>query len=223
MTKFEELIEARDILNQERSKATKALEAGYDAELQAAWKKKFPRRKFDFTKSIKENAEEHNAIKAKWQADADGRCKKYRADFDDNEAAIKKAALDIEIPVSNDMVLFKTVSSTSYSSQGFGTHKYARAAAEDIADKARSYGLKVEIRERLLSEGRDISGWPYKVIDYEVWVGTTETGVEILKNKPLKQTMAEWVQACDKRGVNCRVFSPFMSYELEEKLRQAKA
>jgi hypothetical protein len=221
VTKFEELIEARNALNVKRDNARKDTEAGYNAEILAAWRKKFPRRKFTGAKSANDNAKEHAAITAKWQAQWNEIYKKYEADFADNEAAIKKVALVSNIPPSNGMSLLRVVSSSSYRSQGFGTHKYARAAAEDIADKVRSYGLKAEIREKLLSEGRDISGWPYKVIDYEVWAGTTETGVELLKNKPDKQTMAEWVRACDKRGVNCRVFSPFMTSEQEEAYRKA--
>jgi hypothetical protein len=61
-----------------------------------------------------------------------------------------------------------------------------------------------------------------KSSNYEIWVSTNELGVEILKNKPDKETMADLVKKCDKAGVCARVFYPFMSYEQEEQFRRAK-
>jgi hypothetical protein len=147
---------------------------------------------------------------------------KHRAEVDEIKAQIKDAAKDAEIPVFDGMTLYQTVSSDIYRSQGFGEHRYARADAEDRADKARAYGLRVEVREVVTYEGRDSFGHSVKSSDYEIWISTNELGVEILKNKPEKETMADWVKKCDRAGVCARVFFPFMSYEQEEQLRRAK-
>lgn len=221
---FKALMEEKSEMDDRHERERASFQKAFEDELQAAFKVKFPKaRKFSVPLSWKKNNEEHKAIYAK----NDGKYKEMlgaqRAERDEIDARLKEAASKEEIVVSEGMVLYDSVDSGAYRSQGFGEHKYAKADAEDRADKARAYGLKVEIREKVLAEGRDVSGYQYRLVEYQVWASTDEVGARILRLKPEKQTMSEWVRKCDARGVCARVFFPFMTYEQEEKFRKAGA
>jgi hypothetical protein len=118
------------------------------------------------------------------------------------------------------MSLFKTVDSYSYHTQGMGMNHYAEAHAKDHEDKAKSYGLKTELRKVPISTNRDQFGFLWEYFHFEVWVNTSEIGVEILSLKPDKETLKEWLEKCDSRGVNVRVFAPMLPYDVEEKARK---
>jgi hypothetical protein len=199
------------------------MQSAFEAECKASYKAKFPKRKFTIQKNFKDNQPEHGEIYKKWNEKFDSMCKEHHAAVEQIGEQLKEAAKTAEIPAFDGMTLCWTVDSGNYRSQGFGEHRYARADAEDHADKAKAYGLKTEIREVLTWEGKDCCGYSCRCIDYQVWVSTSELGVEILKCKPEKETMAEWVKKCDKRNICARVFFPFMSYEEEEKLRKVGA
>jgi len=216
MTEYEKMMDERNALNERHRAAEDAIKAGFEAELAAAYKAKFPKRKrYSSALSFKNNPEEHNAIFLKWQEKASSVMEIHGKDRAELEVRVKAVAAVAEIPPFEGMTIFRTVSSSSYNSQGFGAHKYARAAAENCLDKAKSYGIDGHIREVLISEGRDTFGWSFRVVDYEVWVATDEAGVEILDRKPFKASLKEWNQKCRERGVNIRVFLPFMSDDQE--------
>jgi hypothetical protein len=59
-------------------------------------------------------------------------------------------------------------------------------------------------------------------VEYQVWASTSPAGCEILRRKPDRESMADWVRKCDGRGVCPRVMFPFMTYEQEERLRKAR-
>jgi len=221
MTEFEKLLEIREQRNVEHTQAQKAMQSAFESECKAAYKVKFPKRKFTMQRGFKDGQPEHGEIYKKWNEKGSSMWKEHHAAVEKIGEQLKEVAKTAEIPAFNGMTIYKTVDSSNYQSQGFGEHRYAHADAEDHADKAKSYGLKAMIRKVLICEGKDCCGWPYRVIEYEVWVSTSLLGVEILEYKPDKETMAEWVQKCDKRGVCPRVFFPFMNYEEEEKLRKA--
>ncbi len=144
--------------------------------------------------------------------------------------------------VSGDFewTLWRTVSRSSYSTQGWGAEKYARHSAEADADHARSLGVPVEVRRRervrcgACGEVLEITtgalpphfGCPNTkvpgvsrdagIVDFEVWVRVAEDiDLEILKASP-EPSMVEYVRLCWKRGVNPRVYCPFLPHGFEE-------
>lgn len=220
--RIQALLTQAEALKVGNSDSRKADQAAFEAEVTAAWKRKFPRRKFSLKTSadkVKGNQPEHGAIYDKWMQKVDADYKAFKAKLDAIEEQIKGLAQDAVIPVSAKMVLFHTVNSSSYQSQGFGMNKYAEADAQDYVDKAVAYGLQAELRKVKVHEGRDQFGHSWTYYEFQVWVGTTPLGVEILSRKSGRETMAEWIAKCDRKGVCARVFAPFMSYEQEEALR----
>ena len=200
------------------------LQADFEAEVAAAWKCKFPKRKFSMKTSqdkVKGNQPEHGEIYEKWKQLASAQYKAFSAAIDVVMAQVKSEAMITDIPVTQEMSLFKTVDSGSYHTQGFGMNHYAEAHAKDHEDKAKSYGLKTELRKVPISTNRDQFHFLWEYFNFEVWVGTNEIGVEILSLKPDKETLKEWLEKCEERQVNCRVFAPMLPYDVEEKVRKA--
>ena len=199
------------------------LQADFEAEVAAAWKCKFPKRKFSMKTSqdkVKGNQPEHGEIYEKWKIVASSLSKAFSAAVDVVMAQVTSEAMVTDIPVTEEMSLFKTVDSGSYHTQGMGMNHYAEAHAKDHEDKAKSYGLKTELRKIPISTNRDQFHHLWEYFNFEVWVGTNEIGVEILSRKPDKETLAEWLEKCDDRGVNIRVFAPWMPYDVVDKLRK---
>lgn len=100
-----------------------------------------------------------------------------------------------------------SVCTSSYSSQGWGATTYARNAAEASADHYRAQGLRVEVRRR--TAGRDL-------VYFEVWAEASADEARVARLKP-GQTLREWVRMCWRRGVNPRVYNPFLPHGYEER------
>jgi len=96
---------------------------------------------------------------------------------------------------------------STYSSQGFGANSYARNAAEAYADVARGENIPVEVSPSKKGGG-----------DYEVlvWV-ESPLDVEILRLKP-GPSLREQIRLCWARGVNPRVYNPYLPVGIEAKL-----
>jgi hypothetical protein len=224
--RIQALLDEAESLRVVNSASEKAIQVGFESEVQAAWKRKFPRRKFSLKASAdkeKGNQPEHGEIYKRWSQKVSEGYKVFKAKLDAIEAQVVGEAAQMAIPAFDGMTLFHTVNSDSYRSQGWGMNKYAQAHAQDYVDKAKSYGLDAHLRKVLTWQGKDSCGHTVTCHDYEVWVSTDRIGVEILSRLPDKETMAEWVAKCDRQGVCARVFAPFMSWEQEEKFREAKS
>lgn len=90
----------------------------------------------------------------------------------------------------------------AYSNQT-ASKKYALASARGYLDQAELYGLEghVEVTD---SGGIDV----FVNCDADTW--------EVVKAKP-GVSLKEWVRLCWKRGVNPRVFNPYLPHGFEEK------
>jgi len=225
--KIKTLLDQAEALRVALSESNRADQSAFEAEVQAAWKRKFPKRKFSMRISadkVKGNQPEHGEIYNRWMEKFDERYKGFKIELAVIEKQIKEESQSTDIPVSEVMVLFHTTPSDNYRSQGFGMNKYAEADAQEYMDKAVSYGLKAEMRKVKTYEGRDSFGHTFVYYDYQVWVSTTEIGVTILSWKDDKGTMVDWIRKCDERGVSPRVMFPFMTQDQVDDLRQkAKA
>jgi len=145
------------------------------------------------------------------------RAKNLRAWFDLHATAIEKAldhmAIKCGVIPSETALLFRRVSSADYNSQGFGASGYAKGDAQNSLDHATFNNYKAEMRVNRHESDR----WGVNHADFEVWVFTTEIGLEILRRKPTI-SLRDWLKTCWKRGVNPRVINPFLPSGLEEKL-----
>lgn len=217
---FEELLKKRDEHEKRHREETVQIQEACVTECLEAWKGRFGKRKFSLARSRELNEWAHLPIWRKWSERAEVVCREARTGRAAIEANLKEEAARAEIPPFEGLSLYRQVDSGCYRSMGWGEHQYARAEAEDHADKARAYGLEAHIREVLMVEGRSATGETFRVIDYQIWVSTTQAGVELLRRKPGRETMAEWVRKCDRRCVNPHVYMPFLSSEEAERLRK---
>lgn len=103
---------------------------------------------------------------------------------------------------------------SSYSTQGYGASRYAKSSAESVATNAQSFGVRARV-ERMADSVRDEIYNHTEV--FVVYVATdSDLDVEILKRK--RVDMREWVRACWTRGVNPRVYNPFLPADYEERV-----
>lgn len=102
--------------------------------------------------------------------------------------------------------------------QGFGNRRYSRGRAELQCDHLRFHGVEFELRgddQQPPDTCRDRSCWSPT---FEVWTSVrTRVDVEILKRRP-GPSLREQIRQCWARGVNPRVFNPWLPVGLEEKL-----
>lgn len=185
--------------------------AGLRRDQEALFKSMFPKRKKIDLDAIKD-VPEFTAIYERWKAKADAVMADHRKAEEDFDAKLIDEALE-EIPATTFLGQVYTSSASNYRSQGFGASNYAEKAAESKADIARFNGFHAEVRP-VGSEHRTNDGCRYQ--DYGVFVNTTDIGWEMLMRRP-GPTLRDWLKMCWKRGVNPRVFNPFLSVGLEEK------
>jgi hypothetical protein len=114
--------------------------------------------------------------------------------------------------------LYHTCYASSYGSQGWGAFSYAKGRAELDADDARACGLPVEVRPIVEKRPSTISPGKMRVSErVEVWVSVAEDlDLEIIRRRP-RLTLREQVRLCWKRGVNPRVYNPYLPHGYEER------
>lgn len=113
---------------------------------------------------------------------------------------------DLELQLDN-------ISVGDYHTQGFGAERYARAAAEQLMDKALSFGVKARV-ERVVRPSTVIKSG---LVSFQVTAMVSDSiDVEIIKNK--QESLRDWLKNCWKRGVNPRVYNPWLPPGLEDKM-----
>jgi len=143
--------------------------------------------------------------------------------FDDRERKINKLldglAKELPVQVSKNWKKYDSVWESTYSSQGFGSYKYAKERAEKIADDIKVNGVpvKIEIETKKFEGSGSIFSSRNSHSTFNIYVKADKVNREILKRKP-GVTFREWIRLCWKRGVNPRVYNPFLPHGLEEKL-----
>ena len=150
---------------------------------------------------------------------ATGQRKTFRRFWDfwgNKEEQIKKelfdAAQELKPAQTKEFVLFDSISSYNWSSQGFGAMKYAYNAAKEKQDICLAFDVECEIREVI--SGSDNYGCQYG--HYEIWAKTDKIGIEILKRKYLP--LVESIRLSWKRGANPRVDKHWLPHGYEEKV-----
>lgn len=115
----------------------------------------------------------------------------------------------------------RRVSNGDYYSQGFGAAKYAKNAAEYEADKFRALGIPVEVEVREWSYndrqwGKSTPGNINLHTTFTVMVGCSEDLAYMIMQRSVD--LRDMIQGYLKRGVNPRVYLPFLPADIEERL-----
>jgi len=205
----------------ERDEFLKQMNARLTTECEAAYRRRFRRRAFSMVASRDQNAEEHKQIYDRLKPDVD----RYLADHSDEEQQIKWAlamlAEKADVPRSDTWLSVYSVDGDAYRSQGWGAAKYAKADAESRLQDFLLHVPEGRVDSQFhkfdqpvrCAGGSPSLGWH----EYHVMVPTTEIGAEILKRKP-ERPLREYVRDCWGRGVNPRVYLPFLPHGYEEQV-----
>lgn len=218
---FRRLYEWWDSVKGEHYERGKAKEAEFRGRLEALYRKKYPKRKLLWEKIVAEFPDEWEAIKAEAKHLFGNMWASHSSEEKQVEWALGMLAEHAAPTITDEAHTFHAVDEGTYRSQGWGACKYARNSAQSCADEAEYHGLKAEVRDVFVEYDRPIHS-PYNGTirgyhNYEVWVNTDRLGWEIVTRKggvPLR----DWLMLCWRRGVNPRVYNPFLPHGIEEKL-----
>lgn len=188
----------------------RALEKEYHEALRTSYKQKYPRRKmpeleYEFFEKGRELAKEVVNVYNPLVEALDSR---HRQEKKEHEKQLRELAETTEVEVSETQwTRLRRIYESTYRSQGMGAETYARNAAEMDADRARFHGVPTEVRRVMTNR--------HKLVMYEVWAAVDKVNAALLKIKP-GPTLKEAVRLCWKRGVNPRVYNPFLPHGYEE-------
>ncbi len=141
---------------------------------------------------------------------------RLHAALDANKKARREAAREASfspVEARREWKLFATVSTSSYRSQGYGCAKYTREAAQDYVHHAARHGVRGEVRDVALAQRTDLTDLSHCDV-YVLVAGDRD--VALLHDKPDDVPLREWVRLCWKRGVNPRVYNPYLPHGYEE-------
>lgn len=124
-----------------------------------------------------------------------------------------KAELE-EIKINDHYwLIYDSVSTSTYASQGFGAAKYSRESAEMIGLKLDYYRVPF----RIVFEKGFRDSWGIEHGTFHIYAAVDEFMAFVLKYKA-GPTLKEIVKNCWKRGVQPRVYFPTLPYEYEQKM-----
>ncbi len=205
--KFEEF----ELFKENSWAAQKRLQTEFDAACAAEFKRLYPKRKMPECPITK--LPDIETFRAPWDEMADKMLAAQITKIEEYERALHELALR-PTPVTCDLYQMDRESGSSYATQGYGANKYAFESLRQRADKAEFHGLIAEVRK--IGEHRVAGTYPWTVEEYGLFVNTTTAGWEMVKRRP-DTPLREWVRLCWKRGVNPRVYYPFLPHGYEEK------
>jgi hypothetical protein len=189
----------------------------FETEVRATWQAKYPRRrKFDLKRGMKDlGIDAYMAIRERYEALAEEAYQEWKAQRKALESKLEGLAKDLSVERGEEWTLWRTVWSSTYSSQGFGAISYAKNSAEMHADYARFQEIPVRIEREDRAPSGGVGG-RISHADFKVFVQCSELDLEILARKP-GPSLREQVRLAWKRGINPRVFNPFLPHGYEEK------
>lgn len=208
---FAELYEAKKAADAAWRDRWLALQAEYEADQEKAWRRAFPKRRWNRANRRLNLIPDWPGIEAGWSAQAESESSLRRADEAHWDTLLDEAAPLEPVEQTEELTLHHTVYASTYRSQGYGCEKYTREAAQRRADHAMRHGLRAEIRE--LRRDRSQDGVNY--VDFGVFANTTEAGWEQTQHLS-GLSLREWVMACWKSHVNPRVYNPYLSPDFEQ-------
>lgn len=198
----------------------RALQAEFETAALTSWRVKHPRSRMKFPTLRKRHFDFIRPVFDRFKARATTIGDRRSVQRSRLHALLDRLATTL--PVYHSDTRWRRVwtdSSSSHSTQGFGACKYARNSVENQADIARAAGIPVVIRAQVstyqrVQYDRYASG---SITHYEAWCPVySDTDVELLRRKS-GPSLIEQVRLCWKRGVNPRVYNPFLPSDFEAK------
>lgn len=106
---------------------------------------------------------------------------------------------------------FDRVYRSAYGSQGLGAMRYAVGSADLTADQLRSIGLNAVV-EQIKNPGIRNEFYAARVL-----VDVDPADLPLLKRAKVRVSLVDEVAACWRRGLNPRVYNPYLSHGFEER------
>jgi hypothetical protein len=203
---FEKVLELRTFEQHRLSRLHERLPRRMNLEAARRYRRAWPKRKpADCWAIVNERAPLIGAeVLFSYRPIAEQLHKVARARVDRLERVLVRLARDAQVPVTESTVELERVYASSWNSQGLGRERYARAAADAVIDRSAAAGVPAS------------SSWNVEHQCFVVLANTNELGAEMLRRKP-QLPMREWVRRCWARGVNPRVYFPFLPHGFEER------
>jgi len=160
-----------------------------------------------------------------WIARADARREDLAREIRWRDVELSRLAGSTQLRAGEGRSVMHTVSRSTYASQGYGADTYARNAAESyreerescLTDDERAAGIRVVVeRGEVTKNYPGIPASPSEYVVVLVGVSGTRDG-QILRRRRDTRTLVDWVAACWRRGVNPRVYNPFLPHGFEER------
>ncbi len=150
-------------------------------------------RKIVGPEKVKEIFDQHDAMLAEGVKGIDAQVKAL-------DEQLRALAPSCEVKKAETLILFESTYAGAWVSSGT---EYPRGHVTMRADMLKQAGYVAEVRKGPGS--------------YDLWVGVEEQlDLEILKRQPVGWTLREWVKQCWSRGLNPRVYQPFLPWGYEE-------
>jgi len=187
-----------------------------DAAVEQAWREAYPRRKKVPSKDKLREWEGYPALLDLAKANLNRLRDEQTARLADLDKRLEALIAEGVRPQAGDQEaeLYRAYSFT-YNSQGYASAKYTRGMVEMQADVARMYQIPVDVVE-YEPEWAQVKSYqipPREVVAF-VKVQDPEVDLFLLRACP-PPSLAEQVRMCWKRGVNPRVYNPFLPHEFE--------
>lgn len=206
-----EAVEFNRFLDERRERRRDA-QAEFSERIEAEQKKRQPRRRVNFDPLSDEwIAALRDELLVKYNCeDDDATAKRMR---EGREVLLEGLAPHVEF-IGEPLRWWKVDSSSTstYRSQGYGMHGYAKAALKPMREWLRHLGLVAEIRWRMRFKGTG----PYNCGDggdYELWANCPEWMADAAK----RQLTFDFASKAMGRTVNPQVFNPFLPHEMVDR------
>jgi hypothetical protein len=132
---------------------------------------------------------------------------------DDLQRRLIDLADDVPVLPGPEFLELERVSGSAYMSVGLGCERYAEARAEQALDVARMVPVAVSV----LRDERTGAGG-YRFVEFVARAQVRDDlDLQVLRRRS-GPTLREWVRMCWKRGVNPRVYQPFLAAGYEERV-----
>lgn len=205
---FQAKLAELSILKDQYNDSGNAFNEELRATIEKCYRKLYPRRRYSYEKAC--DLPEAKKIVEEWRVRVDAYIKQYLADEDRIESELCAIAPNVILPLTNDMLPYDSRNSASYATQGYGADTYARHAVEMMANKARMYDVKAEVRHE-----------PHPTVKnfytFVLYLNVSPIGWQVLRrlpDVPLKQVL----KTMKEKAINPRVYMPSLPWDIEEKL-----
>jgi len=217
LDQFRGALAAFKALPARQQEAREALDAEYGEALEAAYKERFPRRKFTRPKMLAEFLDKYEAITERFKPRAFALGEQQRADNEALKELLRTLAdqtpLAPFLEEDTEERLFCSMCDSDFSTQTAAS-TYAKGRAGLYLLEAEAHGTTGRVERRADKDPPS----RYAPTYFDVLVQSDPDGmvVELLKHKTYGLTLRDMVKACWSKALNPRVYWPMLPPGYEE-------